>query len=371
MLDMDEKTVKMEDLGYDNFFESNRAKLELDNFAVARVISETKGAYKIKNTNGEYLAKITGKMRFNAKSKEDYPAVGDWVAITELDNDQAVIQAIFPRKSIIKRKFGDKNKIGEKSDIQIIAANIDVAFIVESVGRDYSLNRLERYLAIAKDGGIEPAVILNKIDLISQEELELKLAEIKERLGDVEIIPTSAANDEGLDKLKNYIKKGKTYCFLGSSGVGKSSIINKLLEKDSIKTGDISEYSDRGRHITTKREMYFLASGGIVIDNPGVREVGMTDTREGIDSLFGEIIVLANECKFIDCTHTHEPGCAVLAAVKSGALDVEKYENYISLKKEAEHHEASKMEKRQKGKQFGKFVKKMKKELKGVGFKDF
>lgn len=221
------KLEKNEDLGWEAFFESGREKLGLDNFSVARVIAEYKGVYKVKNVSGEYAAKITGKQIFEATSREDYPAVGDWVAITELDNKQAVIQSVFPRKSIIKRRFGDKNKIGEKNEIQIIATNIDVAFIVQSVGRDYNINRFERYMAVVGDGGIKPAIIVNKIDLISGEKLNSKLTEIKNRLGDIDVMLTSTVNDKGLDKLKKYIKKGKTYCFLGSSGVGKSSLINR------------------------------------------------------------------------------------------------------------------------------------------------
>jgi ribosome biogenesis GTPase / thiamine phosphate phosphatase len=363
--------IAMEDLGYDAFFESNRKKLELDGFSVARVTSQQKGAYRVKNTDGEYLAKITGKQIFNAKSKEDYPAVGDWVAMSETDEKQAMIRGILPRKTIMKRRHGDKNRKGEKNDTQIIAANIDTAFVVESLGRDYNLNRYERYFAIARDSGIRPAMILNKIDLISKEELDLKLEEIKNRFSDADVIPTSAVTDEGLEKLEKYIEKGKTYCFLGSSGVGKSSLINKLLGKEAIKTEDISAYSDRGKHVTTSREMYFLASGGIVIDNPGVREVGMTDASAGIDDTFQEIITLAKKCKYADCTHTHEPGCAVLAELKAGDLDESKYSNFVSLKKEVEHYEMSKTEKKEKGRQFGKFIKKAKKGLKSVGHKDY
>jgi ribosome biogenesis GTPase len=207
--------------------------------------------------------------------------------------------------------------------------------------------------------------------LISQEELDLKLSQIKNRIGDVDIIPTSTLTDEGLAQLKGYIAKGKTYCFLGSSGVGKSSLINKLLGERIIKTGSVSSYSGRGKHVTTSREMYFLENGGIVIDNPGVREVGMTDVIVGIDEIFDEINALAKKCKYNDCTHMHEPGCEVLAAVKSGQLDEDKYSNYISLKKEAQYYEMNEMEKREKDRQFGKFVNKMKKRLKNVGHKDF
>jgi len=368
---MDNKIIKIEDLGWDGFFEAKRTELGLDNFSVARVIAEYRGTYKVKNASGEFLAKITGKQMFKATSREDYPAIGDWVAITELGNDQAVVRAVLLRKSIIKRRFGDKNRIGEKSDVQIIATNIDAAFIVQSVGRDYSVNRFERYLAIAKEGGIKPLIIINKIDLISAEELDSRLSEIKSRLGDIDIIPTSAVSNVGLDRLEDYIKKGKTYCFLGSSGVGKSSLINRLLRKDAIKTENISSYSERGKHITTSRQMYFLESGGIVIDNPGIREVGMADVSAGVSSLFDEIAILARNCKYADCTHIHEPECGILSAVKEGILDEDRYANYINLKKEAEHFVRSGLEKREKNRSFGKFIKKAKKELKKSGHKYF
>jgi ribosome biogenesis GTPase len=358
---MDDK-IKLEDLGYGDFFESSRGA---DGLPVARVLSEHKEVYRVKNTDGEYLAKITGKQMFNALSREDYPAVGDWVAITDLGEEQAVIHQILPRKTIIKRKTSGKN------DIQVIAANIDVAFIIESVDRDYNLNRFERYFAIAKDGGIIPAIILNKIDLISNEELESRIDQIKNRFGDIDFITTSTVTNEGLDALKAYIVNGKTYCFLGSSGVGKSSLINKLIGKDVIKTSQISTHTDRGRHTTTSREMYFLENGGIVIDNPGMREVGMTDVGDGIDSLFDEITSLARQCKYADCTHIHEPGCAVLSAIKSGQLDEDRYNNYLGLKKEAEYYEMTELEKKQKNRQFGKFVKKAKKQLKRYGHKDY
>lgn len=360
----------MKVLGYNSFFESHRSQRGFDIFSLARVTSETKGAYRVKNATGEYIAKITGKRIFHAEGREDFPAIGDWVVLSDVKNEQATIQEILPRMTIIKRKYGDTNRIGEKNKTQIIATNIDVAFVVESLDRDYNLNRLERYFAIAKNGGVEPVIILNKIDLISKETLEEIVNHIKNRIPDVVILMTSTKNSKGLDDLKKYIEKGKTYCFLGSSGVGKSSLINSLLGESVIRTETISTYSGRGKHITTNRQMYFLERGGIVIDNPGIREVGLTDMNGEIDSVFDEIASLAEGCKYINCTHTQEPGCTILKAVAEGTLDEERYANYLTLRKEAEYYEMNATEKREKDRQFGKFIKKAKKELKNSGHKN-
>ena len=351
------KITSIEDLGYDDFFESHRQEMDFGTLPIARVIAEHKGAYQVKNIEGEYLAKVTGKQMFKASSREDFPVVGDWVAITELSQGEAVINGILPRRTTIKRKYNDQNSA------QVLGANIEVAFVIESVDRDYNLNRIERYLAIVSDGGAKPVVILNKVDLISSDELDLKLAQLRERFNTLEIMPTSVVSRNGLDDLKDYLEKGKTYCFLGSSGVGKSSLINKLLGGDTIKTGEISGYSGRGQHITTARQMYFLDKGAIVIDNPGMREVGLTNTKLGVNDMFAEITEMARQCKYADCSHTHEPDCEVLRAVNSGRVDEAKYANYISLKKEADFYDLNNMEKRNKDRKFGKFLKKAKKDF--------
>jgi len=350
--------IKLEDLGYNDFFETKRRALELLDYSIARVVAEYKESYKVKDTDGEYLAKITGKQIFNATKREDYPAVGDWVAITKPDKEMAVIHEILPRKTIFSKEYSNKQ------DIQIIATNIDTAFIVESINSDYSLNRFERYLVLINEGKIRPTLILNKIDLISEEELNLKINQIKERFDNVDVIPTSIITEQGLNDLVNYIEKGKTYCFIGSSGVGKSSLINKLLGKSEIETKEINRFTGRGKHTTTTREMYFLKNGGIVIDNPGTREVGIADATSGIDNVFDEIIALSKDCKYADCTHTHESGCAVLKAVETKDLDESKYLNYVKLKKESEYYEMNDIEKRGKDRKFGKFVKKSLGELK-------
>jgi len=350
--------ITLEDLGYNDFFESKRKSLGLSEYSIARVIAEHKGSYKVKDINGEYLAKVTGKQIFNATKREDYPAVGDWVAITVLDKEMAIIHAILPRKTILSKKYNNKQ------DAQIIATNIDVAFIIESVGRDYNLNRFERYLILINEAKIKPIIILNKIDLISEEEFNLKINQINDRFNNVDIIPTSIITEQGLDELINHIKKGKTYCFLGSSGVGKSSLINKLLGKSEIRTKEINDSTDRGKHTTTAREMYFLENSGIVIDNPGTREVGMTAVNAGIKNVFDEIVVLSRDCKYADCTHTHESGCAILKAVETKRLDEDKYLNYIKLKKESEYYEMTDIEKRGKNRKFGQFIKKSLDQLK-------
>jgi ribosome biogenesis GTPase / thiamine phosphate phosphatase len=350
--------VTIEDLGYNDFFESKRKSLGFSDYSIARVIAEHREAYNVRNVNGEYFAKITGKHMFTAVYRDDYPAVGDWVAITIVEQNKAIIHGILPRISILKKKYSNKQ------ENQIIATNIDIAFITESMDRDYNLNRFERFLVLAEESKIMPVIILNKVDLISEDDLNFRINQIKNRFNTIDVISTSIVTEKGLDALRNYIVRGKTYCFLGSSGVGKSSIINKLLGKDEIKTGKISESIQRGRHTTTTREMYFLENGGILIDNPGTREVGIAGSNKGIENVFDEISLLSRNCRYSDCSHTNEPGCTVLKAVSEKMLDEDRYTNYIKLKKESDFYKLTDVEKRKKDRKFGKFVKKALQELK-------
>ena len=324
----------------------------------ARVIAEHKELYLVRNEVSVFSAKVTGRMMYQASRREDYPAVGDWVLIRILSEDQAHIFEILPRKTMLKRKSAGG------LDAQVIATNIDIAFIVQAPDRDYSLNRFERYFALAKSGKIKPVIILSKKDLISSDELETKISEIKDRFKDTEVYVTSIMTGDGIADLKKYISKGFTYCFVGSSGVGKSSIINALLGKDVIETGEISSSTNRGKHVTTHRELFVLEQGGLLIDNPGLREIGVLDSGAGMDDVFSDINNLSKGCRFENCTHQHEPGCAVLDALNNGTLSGEKYENYTKLVKENNYNSMSALEKREKDRKFGKFIKTVKKQLK-------
>lgn len=350
--------IGLEDLGYGDFFEDCRKASPDKNLKPARVVAEHKGSYVLRNETNEFSAKVTGKMMFTASSRKDYPAVGDWVLVSIPDDNNAAVHEILPRKSVLKRKSV------MKQDAQIIASNIDVAFIVQSPDRDYSLNRMERYFSLAESGNIKPAIVLNKTDLISREQLESKWNEMNGRFPKASIFPTSIATREGIDELSGFIRKGCTYCFIGSSGVGKSSLINMLIGKDIIKTGEISFQRDRGRHITTHRQLFLLKKGGLVIDNPGMREIGLIDAGAGIENVFEDISAFSTNCQFSDCTHMHEPGCAVLLAVKKGDLDRERYANFVKLVRENEHHSMSRLEMREKDRRFGRMVKQFKKHKK-------
>jgi ribosome biogenesis GTPase len=320
-------------------------------FKNARIVAQYRGKYRVRSDHKEFWAEITGKMMFAAGSQTDYPVVGDKVEIAEMAGDQAIIHKILPRKTFLQRKAAGKD------ELQPIAANIDVAFVVQAVDRDVNLNRFERYLTIINAGKIKPVIILNKIDLITKEALTEKVDQIKARFHNVAIETTSAADNTGIEKLRRAIRQGQIYCFVGSSGVGKSSIINKLLGQELLKTKIISTSTKKGKHVTTHRELFVLKNGGMVIDNPGIREVGVGDVGESISNVFGDISELAKGCKFIDCTHDHEPGCAVLAALESGDLSRDKYLNYVKLKKESDYYAMTDLEKRHKDRSFGRMVK--------------
>lgn len=326
---------------------------------LARVLVEHRERYIVQSAEGIFQAEITGNIRFAAGSRADFPAVGDWVHITKMDSTTAVILEVLPRYSVLSRQA-----VGKNADVQIIAANIDVAFIVQSVGHDFNLNRLERYMSICHSGKVEPAILLTKADLADKQELELLKSKITQRMPKVPLILISSESGLGYKELDAFMKSETSYCFVGSSGVGKSTVINRLLPEEKLKTAAISESTSKGRHTTSHRELFILNNGSIVIDTPGMRELGMTDESIGIGLTYDQISNLAESCRYSDCTHTNEKGCAVLDAVEKGDLDQELYENYLKLKREQEHFSSTVHEKRQKEKGFGKMVKTILKEHK-------
>lgn len=346
-------------LGYNDKFEHFRKTKNLDSFEVGRVISEHKERYIVKTVNSEYEAEITGQLRYTANQRIDFPAVGDWVAISTYDEDKAIIHVVFSRNTIIERQA-----VGKHGEKQIIATNIDFAFIVQSVDRDFNLNRIERYLTICYTSNVTPIIVLSKIDLIEENKLLEIISLTKERIQQVPVIPYSDMNQRGYDELIKHIEKGKTYCLLGSSGVGKSTLVNKLSGKQLMKTKAISLSSNRGKHVTSHRELILMKNGGILIDTPGMREIGIADSSKGLEVTFDTIHELAKACRFNDCTHTSEAGCAVLKAVEEGTIDKPSYENYLKMEKEKEHFESTVAEKRKKDKDFGKMIKNYKKKHK-------
>jgi len=341
-----------EDLGYNSRLEEFRKGHNLSDLEFGRVISEHKERYIVRTAQCEYEAEITGNMRFTAKGREDFPAVGDWVALTAYDQGTAIIHNIFPRSSVIARQA-----VGKSGEIQIIAANIDYAFLVQAVDRDFNINRLERYLTICHTSGVEPIIVLNKTDLISPEQLSDILEKISLRIKDVRVIAISNNTHEGYDAIRAVITKGKTYCMLGSSGVGKSTLLNNLSGKEIMETNAISVSTNKGRHVTSHRELVVLDEGGILIDNPGMREVGIADAAGGLEITFGSILALSHNCKFKDCTHTSETGCAVLKAVENGDIDEASYQNYLSMEREREYFETSVADRKRKEKIFGRILK--------------
>jgi ribosome biogenesis GTPase len=348
--------MRLQDLGYNDQLEQFRKDHDLNGFEIGRVIAEHKERYIARTAENEYEAEITGNMRFTAKSREDFPAVGDWVALTTYGSDFAIIHKIFPRFSIIKRQA-----VGQFGEVQVIATNIDYAFLVQAVDRDFNINRLERYLTICNSSSINPIIVLSKTDLINELQISGIMERIKDRIKDVPVIALSNKSQDGYDAVKKSIEKGKTYCLLGSSGVGKSTLLNNLSGRSIMRTDSLSQSTNKGRHVTSHRELIILENGGIVVDNPGMREVGIADSANGLETTFAIIVSLSRKCKFSDCTHTSETGCSVLEAVGKGEIDKASYENYLKMEREKAHFESTAIERRKKDKDFGKLLKNYKK----------
>jgi len=336
----------LHDLGWSDFFSAQLADLELNSeIAAARVAEENREMYRLLSVDGEFMAEVSGKFRHEAAGRADFPAVGDWVlASTRKEESRATIHRVLTRKSKFSRKIA-----GKKTEEQIVAANVDVVFIVSSLNSEFNLRRLERYVTLAWESGAQPVIVLNKSDLSENSE-ELRREAEAAAIG-VAVVLTSALRGDGIEKIREIMRSvpeepgsaestsekmpvAKTAALLGSSGVGKSSLINAILGIQLLDTGEIRESDDRGRHTTTTRHLIIAPGGGVLIDTPGMRELQLWDASEGIDQAFGEIAELAANCKFRDCQHVNEPGCAVRAAVESGALDAERLESFHKLGRE-------------------------------------
>lgn len=349
----------LESLGFNNWFQ-DKVDLSKTDFNLIRVISVNKNSFVVSNGVKDIYAELTGKFLFNSEDSLDMPAVGDWVYAQLFDNDTlAIIHDIIPRKSLLKRKAS-----GKKVDYQLIAANIDTAIIMQSLDANFNLRRLERYLVMINEGKITPTIFLSKSDLISGDEIDEKKNQIRKILTDVTIVSFSNNNQSDIENIKTFFEPFKTYCLLGSSGVGKTTLLNNLINQELYKTQPIREKDGRGKHTTTRRELIVLENGAIIIDNPGMRELGVISNESGLSDTFNEIDELADQCKYKDCTHTVEDGCAVLKAVERGEISAERYNNYIKIFKESQYNEMSYVEKRQKDKKFGKFFHSAMKEIK-------
>lgn len=336
-------------LGLNDQFNSYIETHHIKEPELGRILRQDKTQYLIRTTAKETVGELTGNL---LQSDEAHPVVGDWVRVVHYD-DRLIITGLLPRYSYLARQ-----SVHSHGQEQLIAANIDLAFIVQSLDHDFNLNRLERYLAMVYQGGIRPIVILNKADLVSKPQLKTYAHAVMQRVNrDIIIIAISALHQTGIEQLSDLLTLGSTSCFIGSSGVGKSTIVNELLGEAVQQTTELSRSTGKGRHTTTTRQLVFSPNGAMVIDTPGMRELGMSVSKDGLEAGFASLADFAQQCRFSDCTHHDEPGCAVIAAVSTGQLDADQVHNYHKLRHESRRFQKSKAEMNKEGKRFGKIYK--------------
>ncbi len=321
-------TMDLNELGWDDYFSERFEALSQSDFLPARVLMGKAHTYSISAATGELSAKVSGRLAHDAEGKQDFPAVGDWVAIKTREAEQkAVIHAILPRKSAFIRK-----EAGKKTEAQVIAANIDTIFLVCGLDGDLNPGRIERYLTVAWESGANPVVLLNKTDICVDVANATKA--IESLAPGIPVLPVSAIENVGIDGLQTYIRSGETVAFLGSSGVGKSSLVNVLLGTEKQLVRKVREDDSRGRHTTTHGELFLLPKGGILIDTPGLRELQLWNDDKGLSRAFDDIEELSNGCRFKNCQHDTEPDCAVRQGLDDGVITNRRWQSYLKLKKE-------------------------------------
>jgi ribosome biogenesis GTPase len=330
-------------LGFDSFFENHFDTFEDKGYVPARVISQQKNNYLIHFEDGIANAKLAGKFLYTANVKKDFPTVGDWVAVKLSENNtQAIIHAVLPRKTAFARKQpisgGRKIKngiiVGGSTEEQIIASNVDTVFIVSGLDGNFNLQRIERYITLAYNSGAVPVIILNKMDCCKS--VNEYISTVHDIAPDLAIHPVSVLKNINMDIFSQYLQPGKTVVFLGSSGVGKSTITNYLIGEEKQKTNTVSEFNKKGRHTTTSSQLIFHSSGSMIIDTPGLRELQLWGENSGIEQNFDDIISIINQCKYRDCKHGSEPGCAIRAALEEGRISYERFDSYIKQSLELE-----------------------------------